>query len=86
MAAALIYGYMEYQVRMLHTSATKLASGLLFTSKFLTVGTRNATQEVIVNAPMGRHAVEVAAADLARVPRKELAVVLPAVACRAMSR
>ena len=78
-AAALIYGYMEYQVRMLRTTATKLAGGLLFTSKFLTVGTRNASQEVVVNAPMGRHAVEAAAADLARLPRKELAVVLPAV-------
>ena len=78
-AAALIYGYMEYQVRMLRTTATKLASGLLFTSKFLTVGTRNASQEVILNAPMGLHGVEVTAADLARLPRKELAVVLPAV-------
>lgn len=78
-AAALIYGYMEYQVRMLRTTATKLASGLLFTSRFLTVGTRNATLEVVVNAPQGRHAVEAAAADLARLPKKELAVVLPAI-------
>lgn len=78
-AGALIYGYMEYQVRMLRTTATKLASGLLFTSKFLTVGTRNASQEVVVNAPMGRHAVEATAEDLARLPREELAVVLPAV-------
>ena len=78
-AAALIYGYMEYQVRMLRTTATKLASGLLFTSRFLTVGTRNATLEVVVNAPRGRHAVEAAAADLARLPKKELAVVLPAI-------
>ncbi len=78
-AAALIYGYMEYQVRMLRTTATKLAGGLLFTSKFLTVGTRNAAQEVVVNAPIGRHAVEAAAADLARLQKKELAVVLPAV-------
>ena len=78
-AAALIYGYMEYQVRMLRTTATKLAGGLLFTSKFLTVGTRNASQEIVVNAPMGRHAVEASAADLARLPKKELAVVLPAI-------
>ncbi len=78
-AAALIYGYMEYQVRMLRTTATKLAGGLLFTSKFLTVGTRNATQEVVVNARMGRHAVEAAAADLAHLTKKELAVVLPAI-------
>ena len=78
-AAALIYAYMEYQVRMLRTTATKLAGGLLFTSKFLTVGTRNASQEVVVNAPMGRHAVEAAASDLARLPKKELAVVLPAI-------
>jgi hypothetical protein len=77
-AGALIYGYMEYQVRMLRTTATKLAGGLLFTSKFLTVGTRNASQEVVVNAPMGRHAVEATAADLARLPRQEIAVVLPA--------
>ena len=76
-AVALIYGYMEYQVRMLRTTATRLAGGLLFTSKFLTVGTRNASQEVVVNAPMGRHAAE--AADLARLPQQELAVVLPAV-------
>ena len=78
-AGALIYGYMEYQVRMLRTTATKLAGGLLFTSKFLTVGTRNATREIVVNAPMGRHAVEATTADLARLPRTELAVVLPAV-------
>ena len=78
-AAALIYAYMEYQVRMLRTTATKQAGGLLFTSKFLTVGTRNASQEVVVNAPMGRYAVEAVAADLARLPKKELAVVLPAV-------
>ena len=77
-AVAVIYGYMEYQVRMLRTTATRLAGGLLFTSKFLTVGTRNASQEVVVNAPMARHAVEVAAADLARMSRQELAVVLPA--------
>ena len=76
-AAALIYGYMEYQVRMLRTTATKLAGGLLFTSKFFTVGTRNASQEVVVNAPMGRHAA--AAGDLASLPRTPLAVVLPAV-------
>lgn len=78
-AAALIYGYMEYQVRMLRTTATKLAGGILFTSKFLTVGTRNASQEVVVNAPMGRYAVDAAAADVASLPRQELAVVLPAV-------
>ena len=79
LAAALIYSYMEYQVRMLRTTATRLAGGLLFTSKFLTVGTRNASQEVVVNAPMGRHAVEAAVADLARLPKVELAVLLPAV-------
>ena len=78
-AAALIYGYMEYQVRMLRTTASKLAGGLLFTSRFITVGTRYATQEVVVNAPQGRHAMEAAAADLARLPNKELAVVLPAI-------
>lgn len=33
-AAALIYGYMEYQVRMLRTTATKVNAGLLFTSRF----------------------------------------------------
>ena len=78
-AAALIYGYMEYQVAMLRTTATQLPGGLLFTSKFLTVGTRNVSQEVVVNTAMGRHAVEAAAADLARLIRKELVVVLPAV-------
>ncbi len=76
-AAALIYGYMEYQVRMLRTTVTRLAGGLLFTSKFLTVGARIASQEVVVNAPLGRHAAEVA--DLTRLPPQELAVVLPAV-------
>lgn len=78
-AGILIYGYMEYQVRMLRTTATKLASGLLFTSRFLTVGTRNASQEVVVNAPMGRQALEAAMADLSHQPRTALAVVLPAV-------
>ena len=77
-AAALIYGYMEYQVRMLRTSSTKQAGGLLFTSKYLTVGTRNASAEVAINAPMGWHGSGVSAADLVRAPAKALAIVLPA--------
>ncbi len=77
-AAALIYGYMEYQVRMLRTSSTKQAGGLLFTSKFLTVGTRNASAEVAINAPMGWHGTGVSTADLVRTPAKVLAVVVPA--------
>lgn len=81
-AGVLIYGYMEYQIRMLRTTATRLASGLLFTSKFLTVGTRNASQEVVVNAPLGRHGIDAGAADLARQPRQAIAVVLPAVGLR----
>ncbi len=81
-AAALIFGYMEYQVRMLRTSSTRQPGGLLFTSKFLTVGTRNATQEVVVNAPMGWHALGSTPADVVRAPAKALAVVLPAVGLR----
>lgn len=80
--ATLIYGYMEYQVRMLRTSSTRQAGGLLFTSKFLTVGTRNATQEVVVNAPTGWQGVGVSAAELVRTPAATLAVVLPAVGLR----
>ncbi|OYV01634.1 MAG: hypothetical protein CFE45_03955 [Burkholderiales bacterium PBB5] len=77
-AAALMYGYMEYQVRMLRTTATKQNTGLLFTSRFLTVGTRTASQEVVVNAPVGRYAADESAADVRRLPRREVAVVLPA--------
>lgn len=78
-AAALIYGYMEYQVRMLRTQAVKLPTGLLFTSKFLTVGTRNASQEVSIKAPMGRHVEDALAQDVKQALPRQLAVVLPAI-------
>jgi hypothetical protein len=80
-AAALVFGYMEFQVRMLRTTTTQLPGGLLFSSKFLTMGTRNASQEVVVNAPLGRHSPS-PMLDVAQQPRQALAVLLPAVGLR----
>lgn len=79
LALVVIYGAMEYQVRMLRTTSTRLDGGILFTSRYLTVGSRLASQEVFINAPSGRYAVEASAADLARLPKKAIAVVFPAV-------
>ena len=78
-AAALIFGYMEYQVRMLRTTSTKVNAGLLFTSRFLTVSTRNTSQEVVINAPLARYAADASTVDMAQLPWRELAVALPAV-------
>ncbi|OYT91385.1 MAG: hypothetical protein CFE43_13515 [Burkholderiales bacterium PBB3] len=45
----------------------------------MTVSTRNASQEVVINAPLARYAADASGVDMAQLPWRELAVALPAV-------